>query len=294
MNLFNKSPYLLLIIAIFALISCNQSDAGSNKSTEVESVNTESQNMSASQEDPTSQKPATNLEHGSVISKFQAELDKAKKAKKAVFVVITAKDVANLDKAQQIAKGASKIYSNSSILLLNRDDASNATLVKDWGLAGIPVPFIIVVSPLGIPSGGLPATDATAESISALIPSPKLDMVYQGVNNGKNVVVLFTKSTFADKAQAQLNCREAIKLLNNEAVLVEVDMADQKESKFMSDFKIDRENTKQSVTLVINKSGEIISTFNTTPVASKIVASTKAPVKKACCPSGSSAGCGPK
>lgn len=288
MNLLKKTQYLLLVTAIFAFISCNESNAGSNKSTEVKSANTESQDQSGSQVEETSQKTAT----GS--SKVQTELDKAKKAKKAVFVVITAKDVTNLDKAQQIAKGAAKIYSNSSIVMLNRDDASNAVLVKDWGLAGIPVPFIVVVSPLGIPSGGLPVADATAESISALVPSSKLDQVYQGVNSGKNVIILFTKSTFTDKAQAQLNCREAVKLLNNEAVFVEVDMKDQKEFKFMSDFKIDRENAKQSVTLVINKSGQIAGTYTTTPVTSKLVASAKTPVKKACCPSGSSAGCGPK
>lgn len=282
MKIFSYMQRLLFVIPFLLFLSCSNSTAEIDKSV---TSNTAS---SKSLEELNTSKPSTGT------SKIQTELDKAKKEAKAVFVIITDNTVTNLKKAQEIAKGAGKIYRNSTILTLERADASSALIVKEWGLSGVPVPFIIVVSPLGIPSGGLPIADATAESIAAFVPSPKLDMVYEAVNNKKNVILLFTKSTFADKNQALLNCKDALKQLNNDAVLVEVDMADTKEFTFMSNFKIDRENATQAVTMVINKSGQIAATYNTTPVTSKIVATAKAPIKKACCPSGSSAGCGTK
>lgn len=275
-----NQQYWLVIVLAFVFFSCSRTNADVNSSTTLKAEDNPQQ---------------SDIERSTTSdSKVQLELNKAKKEGKAVFVVITGKENTDIDKAHQIVKEAIKIYGSSTTLQLNRDDASNATLVKDWGLSGIPVPFIIVVSPLGIPSGGLPVAEATAESIAAFVPSPKLDQVYQGVNNGKNVIVLFTKSSFANSSKAKLNCQDAMKQLNNDAVLVEVDMTDPKEFAFMTNFKIDREKSKEPVTMVINKAGQIAATFNTIPESSKIVASAKSPVAKPCCPGGSSAGCEPK
>lgn len=225
-------------------------------------------------------------------SVIQSELDKAKNAGKAVFLVVTGTGVTNVDKATEIAKGAKAIYKNALILQMNRDEAANAQLVADWRLSGAPVPLILVISSKGTPTGGYILEQATSENIAALVPSPKLELVYEAIKNGKNSIVVFSKKTFSDKAEVLKECKEAVLQLNNEAVLVEVDMDDVLEKGFMKQVKINPNAAKGSITLVINKKGQVAGTSTTLPDATKLVAAAKTPVKSGCGPGCGPAGCG--
>jgi len=225
-------------------------------------------------------------------SPVQAELDKAKKAGKAVFVVVTGNGVTNTDKANEIAKGANTIYKNAVIVQMNRDDAANASLVAEWRLAGAPLPLILVLSSKGQPTGGYILEQATAENIAALVPSPKLEQVYDAIGNNKYAVVAFTKKTFTDRAEVLKECNKAVTLLNNEAVFIEVDMEDQKETGFMQQLRISPLMAKSSVTLVINKQGQVAGQSTTIPDAAKLVSAAKTPVRSGCGPGCGPAGCG--
>lgn len=219
-------------------------------------------------------------------------LDKAKSEGKAVFVVVTGTGVPDTDKATQIAKGATTIYKNAVIVQMNRDDASNAKLVAEWRLAGAPLPLILVLSSKGLPTGGYVLNDATAENIAALVPSPKLESVYDAIGSGKNAIVVFSKKTFTDREEVLKSCKDAITMLNKEGVLIEVDMDDSKETNFMNQLRIDKSTTKACLTLVINKKGQVAGTSTTVPVAAKLVAAANAPVKSGCGPGCGPAGCG--
>lgn len=225
-------------------------------------------------------------------SPVQVELDKAKKAGKAVFVVVTGNGVTNTDKANEIAKGANTIYKNAVIVQMNRDDAANASLVAEWRLAGAPLPLILVLSSKGQPTGGYILEQATAENIAALVPSPKLEQVYDAIGNNRYAVVAFTKKTFADRAEVLKECNKAVTLLNNEAVFIEVDMEDQKETGFMQQLRISPLMAKSSVTLVINKQGQVAGQSTTIPDAAKLVSAARTPVRGGCGPGCGPAGCG--
>jgi uncharacterized protein YbaA (DUF1428 family) len=225
-------------------------------------------------------------------STVQVELDNAKKAGKAVFVVVTGTGVTNIDKATEIAKSANAIYKNAVIVQMNRDDAANAQLVTEWRLAGAPLPLILVLSSKGQPTGGYILEQATAENIAALVPSPKLEEVYTAIGKSKNAIVVFSKKSFTDRAEVIKIAKEAVSLLNNEAVFIEVDMEDQKETGFMQQLRISPLMSKSSVTLVINKQGQVAGTSTTVPDANKLVAAAKAPVKSGCGPGCGPAGCG--
>lgn len=212
----------------------------------------------------------------------------AKTAGKAVFLVVTGTGVAETDKAMLIAKGATDIFKNAVIVQMNRDDAANSQLVSEYRLAGAPLPLILVISSKGFPTGGYILAQATSENLAALIPSPKLEDVYAAINNGKYAIVAFSKKSFTDKSEVLKECKKAVALLNNEAILVEVDLDDNKEANFLNQLRIDKSQLNASLTLVINKQGQIAGTATTVPDATKLVAAATTPVKGGCGP-----GCGP-
>lgn len=267
------------IICFSALTACGNSNAGKNQANSKVEVKQNTQ--------PEQQASGTRT-----VSKIQSELDKAKKAGKAVFVVVTGTGSSDTDKTKEIAKGANGIYKNAIVVEMNRDDAANSALVTEWRLAGAPLPLILVLSSKGQPAGGLLLAQATAENVAALVPSPKMEAVYDAIGSSKHAIVVFTKSSFVDKTEVLKVAKEAVSKLNNQAVLVEVDMDDIKETGFMNQLRIDRLTAKASTTLVINKQGQVAGTSTTVPDAAKLVAAATAPVKSGCGPGCGPAGCG--
>jgi hypothetical protein len=226
------------------------------------------------------------------VSAVKSELDKAHVAGKAAFVVVTGNGIAETSKAVTVAEGAKSIYKNAVVVQMNRDDAANADFVKEWRLTGAPLPLILVFSPKGTLTGGRILAQSTAENIAELIPSPKLEEVYAAISSNKNAIVVFTKKSFADRDEVVKNSKEAVALLKNEAVFVEVDMDDAKENGFMNQVRVNKATTKASVTLVVNKQGQVAGTSVTVPDPNKLVAAAKTPVKSGCGPGCGPAGCG--
>lgn len=224
-------------------------------------------------------------------SKIQSELDKAKKEGKAVFVVVTGSGTDDTDKATTIAKGANSIYKNAAVVQMDRDDASNAALVTEWRLAGAPLPLVLVVSPKGQLTGAMVLAQATAENLAALVPSPRLEDVYAAIGASKTALVVFTKKSLNDRTEVLKVCKDAVSKLNNKAVIVEVDMDDNKEVNFMNQLRIDK-SAMASTTLVINSQGQVAGTSTTIPDAAKLVAAANTPVKGECGPGCGPAGCG--
>lgn len=275
MKLFKQWSLLSFsVFCILALTACGNSNAGNKKSD----------SGSAPKQDApievVSNLPVSN-------SKIQADLDKAKKEGKAVFVVVTETGATDTDKATTIAKGANAIYKNATVVEMNRDDASNATLVSEWRLAGAPLPIILVISPKGLPTGGFVLSQATAENLAALIPTPKLEEVYAAIALKKTALVVFTKKSLSDRLEVLTVCKDAVSKLNNNAVIVEVDMDDNNEANFMNQLRIDK-SLLASTTLVINTQGQVAGTSTTVPDATKLASAATKPVSAGCGP-----GCGP-
>jgi len=276
----------LSLLSAALIVSCNNpSGAVSAKSmTNPKAVETASVV-------PTSMS-VTNTKSSSVSTGVADNLAAAKTAGKAVFLVVTGTGVAETDKAMLIAKGANDIYKNAVIVQMNRDDASSAQLVSEYRLAGAPLPLILVISSKGFPTGGFILAQATSENLAALIPSPKLEDVYAAINGGKYAIVAFSKKSFTDKPEVLKECKKAVALLNNEAILVEVDVDDIKEANFLNQLRIDKSQLNASLTLVINKQGQVAGTATTVPDATKLVAAAKTPVAGGCGPGCGPAGCG--
>lgn len=278
MNLIKGSLLLFSVVCIFALSSCGNSNAESKHS-----------NANSSLEPGTKiEKPNALPESNSLV---KAELDKAKKEGKAAFVVVTGTGVNDADKATTIAQGANAIYKNAVVVQLNKDDASNAQLVTELRLSGAPLPLILVISSKGLPTGGRILSEATAENIAALIPSPKMEEVYAAISDSKPALVVFTKESLNDRKEVLNICKDAVSKLNNKAVIVQVDLDDSKELNFMNQLRIDKSSTASS-TLVINAQGQVAGISTTVPNAEKLVLAATQPVKGGCGPGCGPAGCG--
>ena len=274
MNLKKVSLLSFSVISLWALTACGNSNAVNKQANSSAEINQNSQ-----PEQPVTL-PVSN-------SKIQADLEKAKKEGKAVFVVVTGTGVTETDKATTVAKGANAIYKNSAVVQFDRDDAANSQLVAEWRLAGAPLPLLLVVSPKGQLSGGMILSQATAENIAALIPSPKLEEVQTAISTSKPVLVVFTKKSMSDRTEVLQVVKETLTKLKNNAVIIEVDMEDAQEANFMNQLQIDKASLV-STTLVINTQGQVAGTSKSVPNAEKLALAATAPVKSGCGP-----GCGP-
>lgn len=265
---------VMLIISIVIITACSNTKAEAMQSEDVVPV---------LQTKGTIQPPAPEAN-----SKLQTELDNAKAAGKAVFVVVTGNGIAETDLAITIANEANDIYKNARVVQMNRDDEANAQLVSEWRLSGAPLPLILVISSKGFPTGGYILSQATAKNVAALVPSPKLEAVYEAIGGGKHAIVVFSRKSIPDRDEAKKIAAEAVSLLNDEAVFIEVNMDDPNETNFMDQLRIDKSSVEASITLVFNKQGQLAGTSTSLPDATKLAAAATSPVKSGCGP-----GCGP-
>ena len=266
------------VISLWTLIACGNStaiDKQANSSAEVTQITQPEQSTAL---------PGSN-------SKIQVELDKAKKEGKAVFVVVTGTGVTETDKATIIAKGANAIYKNATVVQLDRDDVANSQLIAEWRLTGAPLPLLLVISPKGSPTGGYILSQATAENLASLVPSPKLEEVQEVISNKNPVFVVFTKKSYSDRIEVLQACKEAVTLLKNNAAIVEVDLDDTKEANLIDRLEVDK-SSKETTTQVVNVQGQVAGTASGLPDAAKLAAAAIAPPKSGCCPGGAgSSGC---
>ncbi|MDR3705303.1 MAG: hypothetical protein P4L28_05290 [Paludibacteraceae bacterium] len=221
---------------------------------------------------------------------IQAELNRAKKAGKAVFLIVTATGVPDAGKALTLANKTNEKYKNATVVTLNRDDAANANLVNQWRLVGAPLPLILVVSPKGTPVGGLELKEATVEKLLNIVPTPKEDEVYAALNNKKSVFVVIAKKTNTDRAIVLEKCKAANTQLKSAGTIIEIDPTDAKEQKFIK--MLNYKNTPNtSSVFVFNASGQSTGTFSGEMETKELVtAATK--VIRSCCAGGGS--CSPK
>lgn len=220
------------------------------------------------------------------------DLEKAKKEGKAVFLIVTGLGTLDISGALETANQANKQVKKSVVLQMNRDDATNGDYVKKFGISGVQVPFILVVSAKGYAVGGFPAGQATAENLVKLVPSPKYDEVLTSLNNKKPVFVVVSKTSFTDKTGVLVNCKSAAGQVKSSPEIVEVSMDDANETDFLKQLGVSTVS-KATVVVVINAAGNITGTFTGTTDA-KVLTEAAQKVVKSCCAGGNSSGCKPK
>ncbi len=231
---------------------------------------------------------ATGIIH--VNGQTSAEVEKAAKACKPVFLVAYNANGAEADKAFAIAGEAKKNYKGSSVVIkMNTTDAASNALVTKFRLAGAPLPLILVLDKNSTVTGGFQLKDASAAKLIEMIPTPKTSELLKAISDGKSVYVVVSNKSMTSQKNIMDNCAMACSKMDNKSVTVKVDMEDKKETKLLQTLKCDL-NAKEPVTYVINKSGQVIGTHNGITDVNTLVSSAKKAPASGCCPGGAPAG----
>lgn len=226
-----------------------------------------------------------------VNAQTAAEIEKANKAGKAIFLIAYNVSGPDADKAISIANAAKKtLKASPAVIKMNASDAANSALVLKYRMAGAPMPLILVLDKNGTTAGGYALKDATAEKLVDMVPSSKMSELLLGLSNGKSAYVVVYKESMTSKKSIMDNCAVACSKMDNKSVTVVVSLDDKKETKLLQSLKVDV-NAKEPVTYVINASGQVAETFNgLTDVNTLVSTAKKAPASGGCCPGGASAG----
>ncbi len=224
----------------------------------------------------------------------QNDVNSAAKNGKVAFILVTDQGATGVDQAKDMVAQAMKQVKKSVLVVLNRSDAANAELVAKFRLAGAPVPLILLTARNGALVGGLPAAQATADNLVAMVPSPKKAEVLLVLQTGKAVLISVSRKGMATKSGASAACAAACGQMKDQCVTVQIDMDDPAEAAFLGQMKVNRAYT-EPVTLVVNAQGQVTATYaGAADVASLVQAATKR--VGGCCPStvqGGSQSCGP-
>ena len=108
-----------------------------------------------------------------LIAATTDELAKATDKGKTVFLLVFEPNAPGIEPAREIVKAASEQVKKSTVVQLDRSDATNSELVAKYRLAGAPLPLIMVLAGNGAIAGGIPAANTTAEQLVKYVPTAK-------------------------------------------------------------------------------------------------------------------------
>lgn len=231
----------------------------------------------------------------SSVGQVKTDIEKQNKEGNAVFLIITDKAAVGGENAVKVANAAKSKAPNSAVVQLNRDDAANSSLVKEYAVANVPVPFILVISAKGNVSAGYPADGLDSDLLVQAIPSPKQDEAIDALDAEKPCFFVVSKQGFADKNAVLANCKTASSKIASNPSIIEIDFDDNRETDFLKRIGVETIKDK-TITIVANATGQITGTFEGSIDVSRLIAvANSAPKSGGCCPGGSgSKGCAPK
>jgi len=222
-------------------------------------------------------------------AQVKSEIDKANKAGKVVFLVVTDGNK-DIDNAKSIADKANQSYTKSKVITMDKNDKANSALVTKFRLSGAPMPLILVIATNGFVAGGAPIQNLTADALVKMIPSPKEEGVIKAMNDGHSVFVVFSKKSDSKNKKQLDACQTACSSMGDKAKTINVDIDDTKEKSFIAKFNIEN-NATFPITIVINNQGQVASSFNGITEAKSLVTAAQKKVSSGCCPPGGGKTC---
>jgi hypothetical protein len=194
--------------------------------------------------------------------------------------------------AKEIASQAQKKYPKSEVIALDRLDQTNAALISKYGLSGAPTPIILVLASNGVVTGGYVLDQASPDILVDAIPTKNQAEALLAFSEGKAAFIVLYKKSMIDKTTALEACKNAEAGLNAKAKVVEIDLEDKSEAKFLNLLKPEMEATITHV-LVFNAKGQFTGEFQSPVASDDLIASSLKVLSSGCAP-GAGSGCCPK
>jgi hypothetical protein len=220
------------------------------------------------------------------------ELAKATDKGKTVFLLVFEPNAQGIEPAREIVNAASSQVKKSTVIQLDRADATNSALVAKYRLAGAPLPLIMVLAGNGAIAGGIPAANTTTEQVVKFVPTAKKAEVLKAVQEGQSVLITAASKKMPKETNVSSACAAACGQMQGKCTSIKINLDDDDELPFLNELKISPQSV-EPVTVVINAQGQVTGSFAGAVEVSNLV---QAATKKAggCCGGGSSSSCSPK
>jgi hypothetical protein len=220
------------------------------------------------------------------------DLAKARDNHRSAFVVVYDAGTAGAEDARTIAKAARDKAGSGKVAVvdLDRSLGANRELVEKYGLAGAPVPLLIVIAPNGAMAGGFPAARGNADLLLRMLPTPKKAEVLAALAGGRPVILNIYGKDSPGREAVRTACAKARDRMQGKLACIFLAKEDPEEGRFLAELRVGPDPAGQ-MTLVINAAGQVTSGF---PGALDPDALVAAATKKGggCC-GGGSATCAP-
>lgn len=215
----------------------------------------------------------------SILGQTKEKIDSAISNGEVVFLVVCDGDK-NLSKALLIAENAHIEFVKSRVIVLDKSIKTNTGLVKKYQLSNTPTPSILVIASNGLEVKRFLQSQATSDKLLNAIPSQKQADALFAFSQNKSVFIVLSKNTMLDKSEAIEECNKSCISMQNYATIVEIDLNDSTETKYLKSLNTDFSASKTKV-LVFNAKGKFIKEFEA-PVISALL--TNAALEDSDCP----------
>jgi ActR/RegA family two-component response regulator len=215
------------------------------------------------------------------------EIATANQEGKVVFLVLTDATGANLQMARDVAKTAQSKTPDSTIVELNRSDPAQAAAVKNYRVAGAPVPLVLVIGQNGVAAGASLVKKGAVERLVKLVPTPGKSEYLKVLSQNQTAVVVFSHAKMPQQSPLFEQISAVVQQTKGKVVPVLVDVSDTKEQKFMAEWKVNPKSTQPTV-IVMNPKGLTLGRMDGAPTAAQIIETTK---KRPCCGDPGCSGC---
>jgi hypothetical protein len=231
----------------------------------------------------------------------QTALDDAVRDGHDVFLVLTEPGAPGIEVARDLARKATAIAPQATVVELDRRDPENAAIVSRYRLAVAPVPLVLVVARNGVAAGGALPGRTSPEQLAALIPTPKKAEYLKALDEGRSVFLVLSRPDMPALAAITSTCEAARAKMNqdaeahvkvgdpkpnDQASVIGVTLTDPVEQRFLAEMKADLKSSQPWV-VVANTKGQTTQTFLGPEglTVDALVAATKKQVTE-CCPGG--------
>jgi len=177
------------------------------------------------------------------------------------------------------------------LIKIDRKDPANLTFIVNMRALTAPTPLTILKDPKGRVVNAF-KTVASEEDLKYAFPSPKKEESFDFLQEGKSLIICFTRNDMASGEKIKQSCQNANEKLEGKAAYIEVDVSDPKEAGFLREMKINPDSPEPT-TVVVNSKRQISGTFNGEVGADDLVLAATKIVAGGCSPAGGEKSCGP-
>lgn len=239
---------------------------------------------------PPSQQPAAE------VSRAQAEIDRAAKANKYVFLFFWKEKGSQTDKAWAVLEPAmAKMADAAAVVSIQVTNPAEKKLVDKYGLNRAPTPLVLAIAPCGAITKAFTKTFTDKELRTAFV-SPCTQQCLKALQSRKLVFVcLVNQASAQDKMPVPKGVEDfkTDKKYGEATEIVMVNVRDKKEATFLKELGVGPEYAPMTVFLA--PPGALIGTFSNSTtketLTAKLVAAQSNPCGSGGCGAG---GCGPK